>query len=119
MYQYNDNWYSIKELAEISGVTEPTIRDRLRRGYTIDQAIKHVLVDESVEMFNEASWWEDWIGMSTTYLHKIYWNWCVSNGYTPLSQIGFIRQLMKMYPNLKVVPNKKTDGSCMRVIRER
>ena len=119
MYQYNDSWYTIKELAEMSGVTEPTIRDRLRRGYTIEQAIKHVLVDESVEMFNEASWWEDWIGMSTLYLHKIYWNWCVSNGYTPLSQISLTRQLMKMYPNLKVVPNKKTDGSCVRVIRER
>lgn len=120
MYHYNDSWYTIKELAEVSGVGEPTIRDRLRRGYTIEQSVKHVLVDESVEMFNDASWWEDWIGVSTTYLYKIYWNWCVSeNRYTPLSQVAFTRQLMSMYPQLKVVSNRKSDGSCMRVIRER
>ena len=119
MYHYNDSWYSIQELAEMSGVRDVTIRDRLRRGYTIEQAVKQVLTDDTVEMFNAASWWEDWIGISTSYLYKIYWNWCVSNGYTPISQISFTRQLMKMYPNLKVVATRKRDGSCVRVIRER
>lgn len=120
MYQYNNNWYTIKELADMSGVKAATIRDRLRRGYTIDQSVKQVLVDESIEMFNDASWWEDWIGMSTLYLYKIYWDWCVSdNGYTPVSHVAFTGQLMKMYPNLKVVSTRKRDGQCVRVIRER
>jgi hypothetical protein len=109
----------MQELAEMSGIKAATIRDRLRRGYTIEQSVKLVLVDESIEMFNEASWWEDWIGLSTLYLHKIYWEWCVSNGYTPLPHVSFTRQLMKMYPNLKVVPTRSKYGSCMRVIRER
>lgn len=119
MYHYNDSWHSVNELSEMSGVKPATIRDRLRRGYSIEQAVKPILVDESVEMFNEASWWEDWIGMSTLYLYKIYWNWCVSQRYTPLSQISFTRQIMSMYPNLKVVPTRKKDNVCSRVIRER
>jgi hypothetical protein len=119
MYHYNDRWYTIKELSDMSGIAATTIRTRLRRGYTLEQSLQHTLVDESVVMFNEASWYEDWIGMSTSYLHKIYWKWCVSNRYTPLSQISFTRQIMQMYPNLKTVPTKNKDGYSSRIIRER
>lgn len=119
-YLYKGSLHSVQDLERLSGIDSATIRDRLRRGYSVEAAVKHELVHESIEQFNQASWYEDWIGMSTTYLYQIYWNWCVSSGgYTPVSQISFTRQLMKMYPNLKTVPNRDRDGKCSRVIRER
>ena len=119
MYHYQNHWYTIKELSERSGIREDTIRSRLRRGYSLEQALQTTLTDESVVMFNEASWYEDWIGISTTYLHEIYWKWCVSNGYTPITQVKFTKQIMQMYPNLKTVPTKDKYGSSYRIIRER
>lgn len=115
---YNGQMYTIKELSKMSGIEEHTIRDRLRRGYTISQAIQVSPIDTSVIEFNNASYYKDWIGMSTTYLYKIYWEWCVSHGYTPTTQYKFTRQLLRMYPNLKTVATRRPSG-CMRVIRER
>lgn len=115
---YNGQMYTIKELSEMSGVEEYTIRDRLRRGYTVQQAIQVSPMDTSVIEFNNASYYKDWIGMSTTYLYKIYWEWCIVNGYSPSTQVKFIRQILKMYPNLKTVSTRKRDGCC-RIIRER
>lgn len=117
-HEYNGQMYTVKQLSEISGVSEASIRDRLRRGYSVDQVVRHTPTNDSVEHFCESSWYEDWIGMSTSYLHKIYWKWCVSNGYTPIQIQGFTRQIMKKYPNLKVVPTKVEDKS-LRIIRER
>lgn len=117
-YNYNGAAYSINELSEMSGIAPATLRDRLRRGYPIEEAIKVTATDESIVEFNEASWWEDWIGMPISDLYKIYWSWCVSHGYTPLQIQGFSRQLFKMYPNLKTVPTRR-DGKCFRVIRLR
>ena len=114
----NGNLYTIKELAGISGIKEATIRDRLRRGYPIEQAIKITATNESVEQFCEASWWEDWIGMPITYLYEIYWKWCIENRYTALQKQGFSRQIMSVYPMLKTVPTKRGD-KCHRVIRLR
>ena len=117
-YEYKGNWYTPNELSEMSGIKSHTIRDRLRRGYTIDEAIKLTPVHESVRAFSEASYWGDWIGESIMYLHEIYWSWCVSHSYTPLQKQGFSRQLFSMYPNLKIVPTKRGD-KCERIIRER
>mgnify|MGYP003291541627 CR=1 FL=1 len=117
-YELNGHWYTPNELSEISGIAAPTIRDRLRRGYTVEEAIKMVAVSSSVEEFSEASWWKDWIGMATSDLHKIYKEWCVQNGYTPLTKQGFSRQLFKMFPNLKTVPTRLEDRS-VRIIREK
>ena len=113
---YNGNWYTAKELADKSGMPAHTVRDRLRRGYSIEEAVKPVATHDSVKEFGESSWYEDWIGMSINDLHQIYWKWCVSHGYTPISKQGFSRQLIGMYPMLKTVPTKKGD-SCYRIIR--
>lgn len=118
-YEYNNHFYTVKELSEMSGIPPHTIRDRLRRGYSVDEAVKDIPLHDSVVEFAEASWYEDWIGMTTSYLYKIYWEWSVSFGYTPLHHQCFTRQLLSMYPNLKIVPTKYKDGTCHRVIRER
>ena len=117
-HEYRGKFYTIKELSEMSGIAPATLRDRLRRGYSVEQAVRPVVVNESVEQFCEASWWEDWIGMPISDLHKIYWKWCISHGYTPLSTQPFSRHLMQLNPQLKTVPINQF-GKCQRVIRLR
>ena len=117
-YEYNRNHYTINELSDMSGIPPHTIRDRLRRGYTTEESIKQVPTQESIKEFCEASYWKDWIGMTNSYLYEIYWKWCVSNGYTPLSKQGFTRQILSMHPMLKVIPSKVGE-KYQRVIRLR
>lgn len=117
-YYINNQWLTPEELSEISGIKPHTIRDRLRRGYSIEEAVKDKPTHDSVIEFSEASCWEDWLSMSINDLHEIYWKWSVSHGYTPISKQGFSRQLMAMYPMLKIVPTQYGDG-CKRMIRLR
>lgn len=115
---YKGSWYTPNELSEISGVKAHTIRDRLRRGYSVEEAVKTTATDDSIKMFCEASCYEDWIGMAISDLYEIYWKWVVSSGYHPISKQGFSRQLTQMYPMLKTVPTKSANGYS-RVIRMR
>jgi hypothetical protein len=116
---YKNNTYHINDLSDMSGIPSATIRDRLRRGYTIEDAIAPNPTFKSVREFCEVSWYEDWIGISTAQLYNIYWEWCIRNGYSPIQSKGFTRQVMKLYPNLKVVPMKDKDGKYHRMIRVR
>lgn len=118
-YMYKGREVTINDLAEISGIAHATIRDRLRKGYSVEQAVMVVPIDESVSEFCKASWYEDWIGKSTTDVYNIYWKWCIDEEYNVTSLRPFTRQIMKLYPNLKVVPTKHRSGKCSRVIRER
>ena len=117
-YELNYSWYTPNELSEMSGIPAHTIRDRLRRGYSIEEAIKPVPTHDSVKEFCAASLWEDWIGMPMSDLFTIYWRWCIQHGYTSLQIQGFSRQVMSMYPMLKTVPTKRGD-KCSRIIRLR
>lgn len=118
-YIYKGREVTINELADMSGIAHATLRDRLRKGFTVEQAIQPVLIDESVSEFCKASWYQDWIGKATSDLYNIYWNWCVEHEYLAAPFKAFSRQLMSLYPNLKVVPTKHRTGKCNRVIRER
>lgn len=117
-YEYRGEIHNIKELAEISGIAPHTLRERLRRGYSVEEAVKVVATDDSIKEFADASWWEDWVGMSVSDLFEIYWRWAVSMEYCPISKQKFSRQLLGMYPQLKTVPARR-DGKCLRVIRLR
>ena len=117
-YGYKDNMYTVKELSEISGIECHTLRDRLRRGYTIEQAVRPTPVHASIEHFCEASYWEDWLGMAINDVYEIYWKWCISNNYPAITKQGFSRQLSTIYPQLKTVPTQRADG-CKRIIRTR
>lgn len=116
---YKDGVYTIHELSEISGIPTATLRDRLRRGYTIEEAMTPNPIVESVKRFSDESWYEDWIGISTSELYTIYWKWCIRNGYTPLQDKRFTRHIMKLYPTLKVVPMRDKNEKYHRVIRLR
>lgn len=117
-YIYRNQMLTIKELAEKCGVRPHTLRDRLRRGYSIEQAVRPIPVHESVDEFCQASYHKDWIGMSINALYEIYWKWCVSQQYTPTSKQGFSRQISTIYPQLKTIPTKRGDN-CERIIRTR
>lgn len=117
-YELNGAWYTPNELSEMSGIPAHTLRDRLRRGYSVSEAIKPTAVQDSVKEFGEASYYMDWIGMSMSDLYEIYWNWSVRAGYSPIHIQGFSRQLMSIYPMLKTVPTKRGD-KCYRIIRLR
>lgn len=117
-HELNGSWYTPNELSEMSGIPAHTIRDRLRRGYSVEEAIKAVATNDSVKEFCEASYYGDWLGMPINDLFAIYWRWCVSHGYTPLQVQGFSRQIMSKYPMLKTVPTRCGD-KCYRVIRLR
>jgi phage/plasmid-associated DNA primase len=95
-----------------------TLRDRLRRGYTVEQAVRPYPVHDSVEQFYEASCVTDWVGMSINDLYEIYWKWSVSHGFTPTTKQGFGRQLKSMNPAIKTVPTQKGEGY-KRIIRLR
>lgn len=118
-YELDGNWYTINELAEKSGIAPHTIRDRMRRGYSIGEAIKIVATHDSIKEFCEASYWKDWVGMPIDDLFQIYWKWCVSGEvYTPLSKQTFSRQILQKNPMLKSIPTKCGERYC-RVLRER
>lgn len=117
-YFYKDHWYTPNQLSELSGIEAHTIRDRLRRGFPVEEAIKPVPTLESIREFSEASYYQDWIGMPISDLHEIYWKWCIQHGYSPIGRQGFSRQLLSMYPMLKTIPTKQGD-KCHRVIRLR
>lgn len=115
-YCYKGKGYTIKELSELSGIEPHTLRDRLRRGYPIEQAMRPTPVLESVEHFCEASYFKDWIGLSISDLHEIYWKWCIQHGYVATTKQGFSRQLKTIYPQLHTVPTANASGN-KRIIR--
>ena len=117
-YEYRDTEFTIKELSEMSGIPAPTIRARLRSGYSLEEALQPIPLDEGVAAFAESSWWEDWLGKTVEEVHKTYWRWCVSNGYRPFAKIPFMKQVLSIYPQLYTVPNRTHDGN-KRVIRKR
>lgn len=117
-HEFRGKYYTVNELSELSGIQSATLRDRLRRGYSVEQAVKPVATNESVEQFVEASYYLDWIGMPINDLHKIYWRWSIEHGYSPLQKQGFSRHLLKLCPQIKTVPNRIND-KCKRVIRLR
>ncbi len=115
-YCYKGIPHTIKQLSEMSGIAPATIRDRIRRGYSIKQAISAAPSNDSVKEFCEASLWEDWINQPINDVYIIYYNWCIAHEYTPLAKQGFSRHLMSMYPWLKTVPTKR-GNKCYRIIR--
>lgn len=118
IYQYKGEMRTVKELASMAGISEASFRDRIRRGFSVEEAVKENPTHASILHFIRASWWEDWVDMSVDYLYQIYWLWCIQKGYTPETKQGFSRQLFTHFPWLKIVPIKKGE-KCLRMIRKR
>ena len=117
-HELQGSWYTTNELSEMSGIPAHTIRDRLRRGYSVEESIKDIPIHDSIKEFCNASYYLDWVGMSIDELHTIYWKWCINNHFTALEKRGFSRQINSIYPMLYTVPTTNKD-KCSRVIRLR
>lgn len=115
-YNYKGEPHTVKQLSELSGIPAATIRDRIRRGYSVEQAVRLSPANDSVQEFCEASLWEDWLNQSIGEVHTIYYKWCLSHDYSPLSVQGFSRHLMCINPWLKTVPTRR-GNKCHRIIR--
>lgn len=105
-YLVKGKWYTVNELSEMSGLLPHTIRDRLRRGFSVEEAIKPVATLDSVKEFCDASHYEDWIGMRVEELYGAYWNWCMKEHLQPCSKHQFGRQIFQSHPFLHSVPMK-------------
>ena len=116
-YELNGSYHTINSLSEMSDIPPQTIRARLRQGYSVEEAISLIPTHESVKEFCGASWYQDWVGTSISDLYKIYWKWCIQQGYSPITKQGFSRQVFSIYPNLKTVPTRRGD-KYYRVIRK-
>lgn len=115
-YEYRGRLYTPKQLSEMSGIAVHTIRDRLRRGYSVEESVKQLPVHDSVKEFCESSYYHDWIGMAMSDVYAIYYKWCTSNGYTIVSKQAFTRHIMSIYSMLKIIPTKRGE-KYQRVIR--
>lgn len=117
-YFYQNRLMTIKELSQLSGVSEVNLRYRLRHGYTVEKAIEADAVRDTVTDFCEASDWHDWLGLSTDTVYETYWKWCLRNELPPLDKQTFMMQMLKSHSELKTVPTKR-GGTCKRIIRLR
>lgn len=110
---YKGQTYSVKELADLSGIKYTTLCERLKRGYTVDEAVSdNTRIPESVREFVDHSDEHDWDGLTNEKLHAIYWKWCKNNEYTPESIVHFIRCVRQLIPNMRVVTSRvKENGT--------
>lgn len=91
----------------MSGVKYTTLCERLKRGYSAEEAIAfHPRIPPSVIEFDDASDYEDWDGMTSEELYKIYRQWCIKHEYAPESNVHFTRSIKQVHPNIRVVPTR-------------
>ena len=116
-YWYKDERYSIQELSDISGVDVRLLRNRLAKGYSVEQSLQDNPIHDSILAFDSASYWEEWIGLSSKQLYEQYWKWCVNHDVKPVSHRLLMTQLLPKY-NLHIVPMTVGD-KCNRYIRQK
>ena len=97
-YEYKGVEYTINELSEMSGIQPATLRQRLRSGYDLTNALKEKPIHTSVELFSEASWWMDWDGKTIEELYRIYSNWCDKHCYRTVPKQTFGKELQLLFP---------------------
>lgn len=120
-YEYRNQLYTMRELADLTGVNYTTMVERLKRGYTVEEAVAdEPRVPDSINAFVEASYPPDWDGMVNADLYKAYAKWCDRNDYRAESNVQFARCVKKVIPTLRTVPSRiKNFGeiSYKRVVR--
>lgn len=117
-YDYRGGKHTIEELSAMSGYSTKQLRNRLYRGFSIEQAMREVPMHDSVVAFDEASYWGDWIGMAIEDLYQIYWKWCVNNDWHPVTKRQLSSELLPRY-GLQTVSMATPDGKSQRYVRER
>lgn len=106
-YLYRGNTYSIRELSEISGIKYTTLAERLKRGYTVDEAVcGNTRIPESIIQFDNHSDYTDWDGLVSEQVYKIYISWCLKHHFNVESKVHFTRCIKRLHPNIRFVPTR-------------
>lgn len=106
-YEYRNQLLTMRELADLTGVNYTTLVERLKRGYTVEEAVAdEQRVPESVHEFVDASYPPDWDGLVNEELYKTYTQWCDRNDYEAESNVHFTRCIKRLIPTLRVVPTR-------------
>ena len=116
-YEYKGVLYTVNELSDISGIQPATIRQRLRSGYDLTNALKFRPVHTSVEIFTEASHWRDWEGQTINDIYQVYCDWCNKHLYRLVPKQTFGKEIKMLFP-IYTVPAFRNGEYC-RVIRFR
>lgn len=116
-YEYEGNYYTIKQLSEMCSVEEATLRYRIKAGYTVKQAMSDIPIKNSIKRFVDGSDWHDWLDQTTTTVYNSYFDWCKKNKMVAETKILFMKQLFLLIPWLKSVPMKDKNGCGARYIR--
>ena len=120
-YLYKDNVYNIKELSEMSGIKYTTLAERLKRGYTVEEAVSaNTKIPESVIQFDHHSDYTDWDGLTSDKLYENYMMWCLKYTMPIESKVHFTRCVKRLHPNIRFVPTRlKVLGNVMykRIVR--
>lgn len=98
-YVYKGKYYNIHELSELSGVKYSTLCERLKNGYSVEEAVAlDTRIPDSILEFDSASDYKDWDGMINEELYGDYRQWCSNNDFfqnrtstSPNVSSGFIR----------------------------
>lgn len=106
-YLYKDQLLNGKELAAKCGIKYTTLMERLRRGYTLEEAVQsEPKVPDSILEFDNASDYMQWEGMTNAELYEIYVKWCGNpdHKYSVESDVHFSRCIKQLHPNIRIVP---------------
>lgn len=106
---YKNQVYNAKELSDLTGIKYGTLCDRLRRGYTVEEAIAdQQRIPESIIEFVQASHPPDWEGHVNEEIYFQYMRWCENHEpkFEYESIVHFMRSLKKAVPTLRVVPSR-------------
>lgn len=106
-FLYKGKLYNLRQLSEVSGIKYSTLAERIKRGYTVEEAVSWDLrVPTSVLEFDSGADYRDWHGVRMSDLYQSYWQWCLTNGHRPESNAHFSRNIRRLHPNIRVVPTR-------------
>lgn len=113
LFEYNGQARTAKGLCDEFGVPYQTFKTRIKKGYTVEQALGlKSRVDDSMISFVSDSDVKSWDGLTMMQLFDKYSKWCIKKGYTAVSKSKFTHNIRSLVPTLetKVKRIKSYDG---------
>ena len=111
LINFNGHAYNVRQLADQAGLPYNTIWNRLKNGYTPEEAMRQPLIANSVLEFIEADDPSSWDGETTFDVWERYERWCYKEdvGYLPLTFQTFVRQIRQQL-DIRLVHSSVWEG---------
>lgn len=104
---YKGNLYTGKELADFTGVKYTTLMERLRRGYTVEEAVAdESRIPASVQAFVDEYDVMSLNGQTCKEVFNTYRCFCVIHHLIPETQVHFGKSIKRLLPNFRMVPTR-------------